>query len=196
MHVHIKKSKIKQWLSHPECPAFIKQCKNIFDKALGTAGKEKTPAESAFVSTPRNLRSLFPDTTIALLARHVIGELMFSRRSTHIGNSLILYYPGGRKNLPTVPGSIEYIIARKNQPPVFAVHRQLPAPPGSIDPFKPYAHFHASVFSATLSPDLILVQLDWVKSHYGRWKMNDKVVAVLPLARVSPSFFLVLVTWL
>ncbi|KJA22210.1 hypothetical protein HYPSUDRAFT_139516, partial [Hypholoma sublateritium FD-334 SS-4] len=32
MHVHIKKSKIKQWLSHPECPAFIKQCKNIFDK--------------------------------------------------------------------------------------------------------------------------------------------------------------------
>ncbi len=190
MHVHIKKSKIKQWLSHPECPAFIKQCKNIFDKALGTAEEEKIPAVSAFIATPRDLKYLIPDTKIALLARHAIGELMFSRRSTHVGNSLVLYYPEGRKDLPAVPGSIEYIIARKNLPTIFAVRQQLPAPPGTIDPFKPYAHFHASVFSATLSTDLTLVKWDWIKSHYGRWKMNDALAVILPLIRVSQSIFL------
>lgn len=191
MHVHIKKSKIKRWLSHPDCPAFVKQCKLIFDKALGTSVEDKTPASSAFMSTPLELKSLIPDATVALLARQSVGELMFSRKSTHVGNSLILFHPDGRKNIPATPGSIEYIIARKDQSTIFAVRRQSLAPPGTNDPFRHYPHFHASVFSSTLSPNLELVKLDWVKSHYGRWKMNDELVAVLSLSRVCRLLFFV-----
>ena len=121
MHVHIKKSKIKRWLSHPDCPAFVKQCKVIFNKALGTSRENKEPASSAFVSTPLELKSLIPDATVALLARQSVGELMFSRKSTHVGNSLVLFHPEGQKNIPAIPGSVEYIIARKNQPTIFAV---------------------------------------------------------------------------
>ena len=109
---------------------------------------------------------------------------MFSRKSTHVGNSLVLFHPEGQKNVPAIPGSIEYIIARKNQPTIFAVCRQLPVPFGMNDPFRHYPHFHASIFSSTLSPNLTLVKIDWVKSHYGRWKMNDELAVVLSLPRV------------
>ncbi len=184
MHVHIKKKQDKALALSSDCPAFVKQCKIIFDKALGTSRENKEPANSAFISTPLELKSLIPDATVALLARQSVGELMFSRKSTHVGNSLVLFRPDGQKNTPAIPGSIEYIIARRNQPTIFAVRRQLPVTSGINDPFRHYPHFHASIFSSALSPDLTLVKIDWVTSHYGRWKMNDESAVVLPLPRV------------
>ncbi|KJA13070.1 hypothetical protein HYPSUDRAFT_151982, partial [Hypholoma sublateritium FD-334 SS-4] len=110
----------------------------------------------------------------------------FSRASTHMGNSLIMHYPAGNFETDPIPGSIEYIIVKKNMEVLYAVHMQTPAPAGTVDPFRSYPHFPAKVYSQSLSSDLSLVQLTWVLSHYARWKLDEDRVVVLTLSRVSP----------
>ncbi|KAI1797494.1 hypothetical protein LXA43DRAFT_860045, partial [Ganoderma leucocontextum] len=71
---------------------------------------------------------------------------MLTRSSTHIGNSLVLYYPREQPSTAEY-GSIEYIY-QVNQCFVLAVRRHLPT--SENDPFKAYTDFPAVVRSAQL----------------------------------------------
>ncbi|KAF8833394.1 hypothetical protein BDN67DRAFT_917111, partial [Paxillus ammoniavirescens] len=112
-------------------------------------------------------------------------EVVYSRSSTHVGNSLIMFYPQGCHSLSPVPGIIKYIFG-SNGFLTFAVQRQCPLPQGKQhDPFTLYLHFLAKLYSSVVSDGLEIVRLSWAVSHFARLPIVDGHVVVLSLCRVS-----------
>ncbi|KAF8176789.1 hypothetical protein BJ912DRAFT_857258 [Pholiota molesta] len=164
--------KLRHWLSRPDCPPALKKCKVVFDNAFG-----KRETVDAMSHNPDSYQS------VRLRARYTHNDTIYTRSSTHVGNSLILFYPNGNRSKKLVPGCIKYIID-EDQRKLFAVNRQVPAPPGTVDPFRFYSHFPAVIYSTDLSPDLELISPEWVGTHYARWCMDDNRAVVLNLSRV------------
>ncbi|KAF9471043.1 hypothetical protein BDN70DRAFT_820529 [Pholiota conissans] len=179
-----KAAKLKQWLARPDCPEFLKECKAVFDKAFSQPSdyEDESPIEPAFISTPQELRSLVSDPKVALHARHKCDRVFFSRRKTHVGNSLVLFYPNGDKSLQPVPASISHIFRRRDNTVTYVVNRQLPSPPGTLNPFRHYPYLRAAIYSTTLSTEPELIQPEWVYSHYGRWHLDTDRAVVLTLS--------------
>jgi hypothetical protein len=186
---YLRASNLKRWLGRPYCPAFIRECKSLFDKAFGLHSDNKCSdiTESALVSTPDDLRDLIKTKKVKLPAYHRANNVMYSRSSTHLGNSLVMYYPAGDLNEAPVPGCIKYIVVQPGEDPVFAVQRQLSAPDNTTDPFSIYPHFPAKVYSNSLSPTLEIVRPGCIMSHYARWAFSPELAVVLCLSRVRPN---------
>jgi len=184
----LKAARLKQWLARPDCPDFIKECKVVFNQAFGKSKEtdsEDPITESAFGLVPKALCFIISDRQVALRAHHKFDNINFSRRSTHVGNSLVMFYPGGNRALEPIPGSIEYIIGRQKAPVIYAIRRQLSAPIDAVDPFHHYPHFNARIFSPALSDNLEVVHPEWVMSHYGRWKLDAERAVILTLSQVN-----------
>ena len=182
-----RSAKLKQWIARPDCPAFLKECKRYFDKAFSTLPEDSNRVgDSAFSAIPAELRDIIPaGLKVAVRARHLHDGVVFSCSKTHVGNSLIMYYPNGNRSNPPIPAEIENIVVGTDQRYTYVVRRQLPAPPGTVDPFASYLHFPAKIFSSKISNVLEAVSPDWVMTHYAQWKLDDDRVIVLDLSRVS-----------
>ncbi len=181
---------LRRWIARPECPPFLQECQAVFRQTFGGAKLNSNALDddipkSAFISTLHELRGIISDKSIALRARHHYDDVIFSKASAHVGNSLILFYPEGKSVEHPIPGCIKHIVVKKSKQVVYAVCEQLPAPEGSKDPFRFYPHFPAKVYSSKLSTELVLVEPSWVISHFARWKIDEDRVVVLTLSRVS-----------
>ena len=181
---YLKAGRLKQWLARHDCPAFLKEFKTVFDRAFGKSKSSDCPAASAFGPVPINLEKLIQGPKVACRARHVINDIVYSRCSTHVGNSLIMFYPQGDGSISAVPGSIQEIVMYPNMDVAYIVKRQQPTTPGLDDPFSKYPHFPAKLYSCSLSPELEIVRPDWVLSHYARWAIDKVNAVVLLLSRV------------
>ncbi|KAH9940334.1 hypothetical protein B0H21DRAFT_659818, partial [Amylocystis lapponica] len=158
---------LRRWLSRPDCPPALRECKVLFDKVFHGAD---TPVEDEAIMS-----------AVTLAARLKHRGVIFTRHSTHVGNSLVFFYPeGDRTRRRPVPGSIKYVFDGK-----FAVQRQIPVYDGTTDPFRHYPGFPAKLYSADLSTTLEVVEVEWVTGHYARWLMPSGKVVVLSLSRVS-----------
>lgn len=200
----IKAGKLRRWLSRPNCPVAIREIKRLFDRSYSSGGKDKTEintygnGDEVFVedlyerngvniphgSIPADLRSLVYGEGIRRHARIQHDGVVYSSSSTHLGNSLIYFYPCGKRHTSPVPGSIKYIFSR-NDKVAYAVQRQLQSGGEVIDPFRSYPDFPAKIYSSTLSTDLELVDPEWVMSHYARWDYTPGHVVVVSLSKVS-----------
>lgn len=185
---------LKAWLARADCPPAISACKDLFDKYVRPSVTEPscnaTVSEDgpASVATPSDLLPLISQRRVVLRARYTFGGVVFSRRSTHIGNSLIMFYPLGNLQYFPVPGSIKYIFEHDGDM-YFAVERQLPASNDTVDPFRHYPHFPAQLYSRRMSETLEMVKVTWVLSHYARWRFSPRCDVVLTLSRVSCFLF-------
>ena len=187
----IKAAKLRHWLARPDCPEFLKECKVVFDKAFGNARTTSDPEtiiESAFWPVPETLRSIISEHKVALRAWHKYDDAFFCRSSTHVGNSLVLFYPDGDESETPIPGSIEYIVAKPNNKVVYVVRPQLAAPLDALNPFRFYHHFPAKIYSPNLSNQRQVVQPNWVILHYARWNLDKNRAVILTLSRVSTCF--------
>ncbi|KAG2368967.1 hypothetical protein BDR07DRAFT_1268690, partial [Suillus spraguei] len=110
-------------------------------------------------------------------------NIIYSRPSTHLGNSQILYYPQGDWTLITVPASIKYIYGTLTGELVFAAQRHLPLDPhdNTIDPFSFYPDFPAKLYSTELESCLENVKVTWVVSHFARWTVSSHHTVILVL---------------
>ncbi|KAF8123623.1 hypothetical protein EV363DRAFT_1159530 [Boletus edulis] len=172
---YLKGAKLRSWLSRPDCPTAIRECKILFDQAY------RFPDGNLNVSDDAVLRANIKDKT----------GVVYSRTSTHVGNSLILFYPQGNHLSTPVPGNIKYIFAEGDSY-AFAVQRQLPLPPSEskLDPFAAYPHFPAQQYSSVLQTTLEYVRFSWVFGHYARWAISDDRVVVLNLSKVGHPLLL------
>jgi hypothetical protein len=136
------------------------------------------------VLTPRDLQSLVRSPKVGLPARYRHNGVMYARSSTHVGNSLIYFYPDGNRNSSATHGSIKYIFKSKSGSFRFAVQRHLPLPRGVLDPFASYPHFPAKLYSSQLRSALEIVEVDWVIAQCARWKMSPMLAVLLTLYRV------------
>ncbi|KAG1828002.1 hypothetical protein EV424DRAFT_1304658, partial [Suillus variegatus] len=161
------------WLSQPDCPPAIRECKFLFDNIA--------------VAVPEDLYALIKRHTAVICARLKFDGVFYSRASTHVGNSQIFFYPQGDRLSSPVPGSIQHIYAMPAGELVFAVCKLLPLDCHDqiIDPFAMYPPFPAKMYSSSFSSHLENVKVSWVVSHFARWVVSTDTVVILSLSRVS-----------
>ncbi|OAX34555.1 hypothetical protein K503DRAFT_698508 [Rhizopogon vinicolor AM-OR11-026] len=169
LHSFIKTARLCCWLGRPDCPPAIQECKVLFDRMYA----------------PKS-------TTAILCARLKFNGVIYSRASTHTGNSQVLFYPQGNRLLFPVPGSIQHIYATPAGELVLAVHRHLPLDRHDhhdhiIDPFAVYPDFPAKLYSSSLSSHLENVKVSWVTSHFAQWEISSDHAVILSLSRVSTN---------
>ena len=171
----------------------LKECKTLFDKAFeDVAGEDDNPADSAYISTPAMLRCFVKSHRIALHAWCSVNQIMYCWSSTHVSNSLVMFYPNGNKSQEPIPGCIEHIIFEPNRDVTFTIWWQLPALPGFVDPYIEWPHFPACVYSTSLSPQLEGVDPNWIALHYAWWAFNKNYAVVLNLSCVCAFYWLML----
>ena len=191
----LRGARLRQWINRPDCPAILKECRIIFDKAFGDSvgenedeDKDDNPADSAYISTPAILRCFVKSHKVALRARCSVNQISYCRSSTHVGNSLVMFYPKGDISREPVPGCIEHIIFEPNGEVTFTIRQQLPALSGFVDPYIEWPYFPARVYSTSLSPQLERVDPEWIVSHYARWAFDKNHAVVFNLSRVCLSY--------
>ncbi|KAG2741909.1 hypothetical protein P692DRAFT_201725997 [Suillus brevipes Sb2] len=179
LHAFIRNAKLRSWLSRADCPPAIQECKVLFDRMY--APKSATSIDEEHAEDPL-------DDSAVLRARLKFNGVIYSRASTHVGNSQVLFYPRGDQLSSPVPGSIQHIYATPAGELVFAVHRQLPLDcHDTIDPFAVYPDFPAKLYSSSFSSHLENVKVSWVVSHFARWEISSDRVVILSLCRVSTA---------
>ncbi|KAG2151505.1 hypothetical protein DEU56DRAFT_727980, partial [Suillus clintonianus] len=157
---------LKYWLNRPSCPPVFREVKSLFDR-LVSPSIDANPISFGGQS--------------CMLAHFTV----YTRDSTHVGNSLVLYYPGGIKNVQPTPGIIKYIFETKGVVG-FAVQRHLPQY-SRPDPFRHYPHFPARLYSSALADHLETVMPDWVVSHFARWNFSTQHIVAVSLCQVRSS---------
>jgi hypothetical protein len=206
---------LKSWLARPDAPPSIKECKDLFDKAFKPSSEDPSltdpgdvrlyqafatdyssveefhhvQAQIAPSKLPCDLALLLNGRNAAVRARITYRNVVFTRSSTHLGNSLIEFTLNGDRTLYPIPGCIKYIFI-ENGRPTFAVHRHLPAEDDAPNPYAPYAAFSIRIYSSKLDLCLERVELEWVTGHFARWSMTENLVAIMSLCDVGViSFF-------
>lgn len=163
---------LRRYLNRSDCPEVIKQFKILFDLSFSPQNDrsvESTPQENG------NDR-----------ANYTHQAVNYSRSSTHLGNSLVMYYPSA--NSPLIPGSIQRI-QTDGEKTIFHIQRQAALPSDKFDPFLPFPHFPAKTYSSRMESTIDKVAPSSVISHYARYEFSDDRAVVLNLSRVCSIFF-------
>lgn len=186
--------RFKRWLSRPDCPEVLLACKRILDRAFGFTTPEDIDEDqpnlvgSTEVSTPPELASLIDIPSTVLSANYRHSGTIYSRSSTHLGNSLIIFSEDNSSTAPPIAASIQYIFKQADGHMAFAVRRQCPCPSNISDPFRHYPDFPARLYSTHLHSELEVVLPNQVFAHYARWDMSADLAVVLSLNLVRGQF--------
>ncbi|KAL4075053.1 hypothetical protein V8B97DRAFT_2022634 [Scleroderma yunnanense] len=152
LHSYLKGAKLCAWLSHPDCPPTIQECKILLDQIYHTHMHDH--------ALPLNLHDLdsFDNVRVPETwnATYTTGGVFYSQCSTHLRNSQIFFYPNGNQASPAVPGCLLH----------FAVWRQCALVKNTADPFAAYPHFLVKMYSSTLKAKLECVKMSWAISHH------------------------------
>lgn len=159
---------LRRWLNRPDCPQVIREFKRLFDLAF-------TPNHARDEDGPE----LGDD---GVTAHYRYKGFNYSRASTHLGNSLVLFYPDSTAT--AVPGSIQKITIVGAEV-FFTIQRQAPLPRGKNDPFKAFPDFPAKTYSSRMmGGPMDQVPRSSLVSHYARFEFSDERAVVLNLSRV------------
>ncbi|KAJ7680160.1 hypothetical protein B0H17DRAFT_943480, partial [Mycena rosella] len=159
---------LRRWLRRPDCPEIIKQFKAFFDRAF-TLRSEAVGTSPPLVKDGDHTQFMF-------------NGIHFSRAKTHLGNSLILYYPSSSASTP-IPGRIERILS-KGEETSFIICPKAPLPPGKVDPFLSYfPHFPAQTYSSKMQDTTDTVDPSQILSHYAQFEFSNNRAVVVNLSR-------------
>ncbi|KAF7328154.1 hypothetical protein MVEN_02572900 [Mycena venus] len=122
---------LRRWLNRSDCPQVIREFKRLFDLAF----------------TPRDFGEETPPKNNQEHTHYNFKGVNYSRASTHLGNSLVLFYP--LNSTQATAGSIEKITGAGKSTRFF-IRRQAPLPANKRDPFTPFPHFPAKTYSSKM----------------------------------------------
>jgi hypothetical protein len=181
LHSFISASWLRSWMSRSDRSPAINECIQFIKKVKGWHYDDPIP-HTTIKPLPSNLKDLLDQHEGHSIGRIKYNGKTYARSTAHVGNSLIRFYPSGDKRSFLVPGQIEYIIEQKEQTILF-VRRHLELEISVCDPFRHYPHFQVELYSSNLHDELEIVELDWIFSHFARYKMHSERVAILCLSR-------------
>lgn len=180
----IQAANLRRWLSRPDRPSTVQALKICYDKLLGFREDRVDPNRSdALIDTPPDLRRLTGVARLFLQARVTHLGIVYSRSSTHHGNSTIMFYSNGNTS-SRASGTIKYIY-QSGGGVRLALQRYLPAPPSVDNPFNEFPDFDASIYSTRVSEDLEEVRLNWVIGQCASWSFAPDLIVLVLLSRVS-----------
>jgi hypothetical protein len=185
---YLKAAKLKAWLSRPDCPPIIRECKSLFDKLFHHRNEPEDAIQDAVQDKSGNLAVnveqpvsfLLADANAIQRARVEYDGVVYARSSSHLGNSYIHFFPNGAKNLDPIPASIKHIFVRSGNTSL-AVIRHLPA--SAPDPFRYYCDLPIKLWSSKLAEDMEVIELDWVAGHVACWEWSSEHCVFLDLSR-------------
>lgn len=165
----MRSANLRRWLNRSDCPQVIRQFKRLFDLAF----------------TAQDFREETPPKNDGQHAHYNFKGVNYSRASTHLGNSLVLFYPP--HSTQATAGSITKITGAGVSARFF-IRRQAPLPANKKDPFKPFPHFPAKTYSSKMvDGPLDEIHPDRVLSHCARFEFSDERAVILNLSRVILS---------
>jgi hypothetical protein len=178
---YMRGANLRRWIKRPGCPEVVHQFKRLFDKAFAPPPHDGIELDS--------LSDEKSSTTVNRndIANYCHNGVVFSRASTHLGNSLVLYYPNPLST-ESIAGSIQRI-DREHNGVKFHIQRQAVLPPAKFDPFRKYPSFPATVYSSRMiNGPCDIVPLSSVVTHVARFDFPDERSVVVNLSRVSCHF--------
>ena len=193
----LRGANLRRWLSRPNCPEIIQRCQTLFSKLYGNrpdgtahiqevALAEDEPSKPS-QDTPEDLRRLIHRRKVVLHARYRADGVIYARAETHVGNSLVLFYPHGDRTSAAIPGSIQYIYRLDGQLR-FAVRRYSSPALETPDLFAQYPDFPARTWSTGSADALEEVEVAWVFCQFAQYSISDDYVVVLALNQVSSLY--------
>ena len=184
LQTFIRSGRLHRWLQAPNRPSALVASKELFEKIFHRESFERpfaNPSKGVVKDFPEDLQSVTNTTNGKLHAYHRALNVVFARASTHLGNSLVLFYPHNDWRNQYIPASIKYIFQVGSQVK-FAVRRHLDSTKAE-DIFAKYPHFPMKLYSSKLADSLEVVEIDWIFSHFARYNVSAEDVVVLPLSR-------------
>lgn len=187
--------RLRRWLTRTDCPPAIRECKHLLDRAYSSKSDDhEGPSNTGetFVEESRDWFAaesnpqVVPEDLFRLIKKRktiLRACVIYAKSSTHFGNSLVQFYPDGQRTLPPIPGCIAHIFVQEGRVS-FAVRQYLPVHDNTVDPFQHYPHFLAKLYSSDLAPELEIVEIEWVMSHFAQWSISTKHVVIVSLSRV------------
>lgn len=191
---YLKGSKLRAWLSRPDCPPAIKEVKVILDLAYGIDDKRNSSIDddpyvtdtARTTTVPEDLHELTGERKTVIRAHLNHAGVLYSEVSTNAGNSQIIFYPNGNHSASPIPGIIKYIFEQDGTM-LLAVQRRYQSSGCSI--FSSYPHFPAKVYQTRPASKLEKVKISWIVGHYASWPVSLEQVIILSLSRVSLPHF-------
>ncbi|KAG8212859.1 hypothetical protein J3R82DRAFT_11180, partial [Butyriboletus roseoflavus] len=183
----IQGARLRQWLSRLDCPPAIAECKWLLDKHINldhintTTAQLKNSAMKPWQPVPNDLAPLISQKHTMFHAYYQCGGVFFSQHSTHIRNSLVMFFPLGGG--APVPGCNEYIFEEGDKTQ-FAICHHLPTNTDTVDSFRHYPYFLACLYSKDLEAKMELVDPINMVSHFVRWQFSSSHIIVLSLTKV------------
>ncbi|KAJ7089606.1 hypothetical protein C8R44DRAFT_613175 [Mycena epipterygia] len=176
LNTWIRGANLRRWITRPDCPTVLREFHRLFSLYLGMNLGDKPEPEKFSVKTAETRP-----------AHYDHEGAHYSRSSTHLGNSLVLYVEAVSGK--TYAGSVEEIVVGKEKVE-FKVRRQAPLPPGKNDPFKIFPHFPAQTYSSKMSDRVDTIAPGSVIGHVARYEFSDERAVVLNLSRVCSPLYL------
>jgi hypothetical protein len=180
----LQRANLRRWLSRAGTDPLLKQAQELIDKLYGGATKdddvhpqEMLDADTEALSRGTLLRAPegLPTKSriVSMRARFRADNIIYARQTTHLGNSLVLFYAGGNRGNSATPGSIEYIYEDEGTIQ-FAVrmYRRW----DGRDPFARWPDFPAKLWSLQQYDRLEAVELSWIVSHFVQYPLGDQFV--------------------
>jgi hypothetical protein len=165
---------LRRWLKRSDCPEVIRQFKCLFNKSFTPVAGDSNMENCS--ASPRSAQ-----------AHYRRDGVNFSRTSTHLGNSLVLYYPTLSSTEP-IAGSIQSIRTDGGQVK-FVIQRQAILSPTEFDPFRKYAWFPATVYSSRMADGPCdIVPVSSVVTHVARFNFSSNRAVIVNLSRVREIF--------
>ena len=188
--------KLKRWLADPSCPAVVAQCKAEFDWIYGSEqvddAEDMSDVEGRWDDEDESPTTQMPpvdlwpllQSPLACVSTHAwfhLHSVIYSRYTTHPGNSQVFFYPGDNQSRKAVPGHIKYIYTENGC--TFVALQCLHLSTVSLcDPYAQYPHFPAMLYSS-LYESLECIHVGSITHHFLMWQSTPDQVVVLCLFR-------------
>jgi len=172
---YMRASNIRRWLRRPDCPAVIREFKRLFELSFVTSNRR---AANFDTDDEANFAKLTTEP-----AHFKYDGTNYSRASTHLGNSIVLFYPPNLES-EAVAGSIQKIEVAEDGVH-FWIQRQKPLAQSKHDPFSRFPSYLAKTYSSSMSgqnPERIPIAD--VLGHAARFEFSDGRAVIVDLSRV------------
>ena len=148
---------LRRWLRRPDCPKVIRQFKALFEKGFPSYNHPQMHESSNRSGEP---------------AHHVHAGVRYSKASTHLGNSIVIYYASADTTSPIV-GSIQKIFSHPNGGASCKIRRYVQVPVGTYNPFQRYPFFPAMLYTSTLDSVEDTVAFTDILGHASRFDISN-----------------------
>lgn len=181
--IFARRANFKRWLTRSD----LSKEMQIFRDLLSGVVEAVDWAGQSFDEDPENIssieidRDMFDNLREGHHANFRHRGVIYSRQSTHVGNSLIAFEKEGK----TFYGSIQSIVTLKSQETVFEVKPYHPLSADIDDAFSRYApHFPAQLVSSREAETEYITKYA-IKSHCARYWVSKDSILMIKLSRVS-----------